>query len=116
MKGMLAEMAEEPRDRESWAGAAVEEMEEDRALKLLEGGARVLGYGGLDEVGGMDRYLLGRLARERTKVRVAWLAGKLGVKTREGMSHMLSRIGREIEKDAALGKRWKMLHRSSDSD
>jgi len=110
MKDLLEEMADEkPRQKDSWAGAAVEEMEERKALRLLEQGVQVLGYKSIGQIRGRDRYLLGKLIRNQTRVRVPWLAEQFGLKTRGGMSHGITRIGRLLEEDQKLKKQWKLL-------
>jgi hypothetical protein len=112
MKEILKEMSEKPRERDSWAGEAVEELEKDRAEKLLKNGIRALGYHASDQVRGEDRYLLGKWVRHRTRVRVPWLAQKLALQTRGGMSHGITLISRRLEKDFRLKKKWKTLQRS----
>ena len=76
-KEKLEEIAEESREVDRWAGIAVEEMEKDRAQRLLEQGAGILGYWQSGEIRGEDRYLLGKWIRRRTRVRVPWLAQKI---------------------------------------
>ena len=92
-----------------WAGVAVEEMEKDRAQRLLEQGAEILGYPRPGEVQGEDRYLLGKWIRHQTRVRVPWLAQKLGLQTRGGMSHGTTQIARRLDEGGKLEKKWKML-------
>ena len=116
MKEKLEEAAERPRVADSWSGVAVEEMEEDRAERWLQAGARALGYAPGETVRGADRYLLGKLVRERTKVRVPWLAEKFGLKTRNGMSHGITWVGRQMEVDRALRRRWERLLRARNVD
>ncbi len=109
MKEKLEEIVQEPREPDSWAGAAVEEMEKDRAQRLLEQGAGVLGYPQPGEVRGEDRYLLGKWIRHQTRVRVPWLAQKLRLQTRGGMSHGITQITRRLDEDGRLKKKWKTL-------
>jgi REP element-mobilizing transposase RayT len=109
MKEKLEDLAERPRGAESWAGEAVEEMEEDRAMRILEEGARVLGYRAGEKVGGVDRHILAAWARRRSKVSVEWLARRFGLKTRGGMSYSLRQVRKRMEKDRALQRKWKAL-------
>ena len=43
------------------------------------------------------------------RVRVEWLAQKLWVQTRAGMSHMLYLTGKRMDRDRVLQKLWKKL-------
>lgn len=81
---------------------------------MLEIGVKRLGYQSLEAVRGMDRCLLGRWVRESTRVRVPWLAEKLGLKTRGGMSYGISWIGRQMEEDGKLKRKWKTLQNQPD--
>ena len=57
MKERLEEMTKKkPWDQESWAGEAVEEMEADRAMRVMAGAVRKLGYHEVGDLKGMDRY------------------------------------------------------------
>jgi len=110
MKGMLEEMREDrPRGPECWSGKLVEEAEEDRAKKLLCEAMRKLGYESFDEVQGLDRYLIGKFVRQKSKVRIQWLADQLRVETRAGMSHMLYWTTKKMQTDTRLRKRWNSL-------
>ncbi len=109
MKEKLEEMAEEPRGQESWAGEAVEEMEQDLATRILKEGAKRLGYSGLKSVQGLDRFILAKHVRSRTNVSVEWVAQQFRLRTRAGMSSSISRITRLIQTDRSLEKRFKLL-------
>ena len=110
MKERLEEMGEKkPRERESWAGEAVEEMEADRAMRVMAGAVEKLGYHEVGDLKGMDRYWVARLVRSQTKVSVGWVARKLGLRTREGLSSAISRLGRLIETNPKAAKKWKSL-------
>lgn len=105
LKGKLEKLSSKPREPDSWAGPAVEEMELDRAVRLLAAGARALGYGSPDQVRGHDRALLAGAVRSRCRVRVPWLALQLGFKTRNSLSASLSQIQGRIKKDSSLRRR-----------
>ena len=111
MKERLQELKKNgQREPDSWMGEAVEEMEKDRAEQLMLEGIKKLGYERVEEVIGKDRYLLGRWLRRQTRVRVHWLAERLGFRTRGGMSSGISWIGQQIISDAGLKRKWKMLN------
>jgi putative transposase len=97
------------RDRETWNDEASEELEEDRASRLLLKAARRLGYEHWQRAMGFDRILLCRLIRQRTQVPVKWLAGQFGFQTRNGMSSSICLAGRLIQGDSALARRWKNI-------
>lgn len=110
MKERVEAMKEErPRERDSWAGPAVEAMEEDLAVKKLKEGCRKLGYQELIEVKGMDRYLLARWARSHTQVRVKWLTQKLGLRSVGTMSYGIWLVSQQLETNPKLQKRWNIL-------
>ena len=109
MKEKLEELSAKPRKAESWSGEAGEEMEQDRAGRYLERGARLLGYSRVGMVKGVDRYLLAGWARQRTKVSVQWLASEFGLKTRGGMSYGIRQAKKRLEHDRLLRKRWDTL-------
>lgn len=109
MKLKLEEMLERPRDKESWAGEAVEEMEQDRAQEILGYGVKRLGYKELKAVCGIDRYLLAKAVRAQTKVSVKGLAGHFGLASRGGLSHSIFLVGKRIEQDRKLRKRYEQL-------
>ena len=117
MKQKLEELAARPRGAESWAGEAVEEMEEDRAVRLLEEGARALGYRAGQQVRGIDRHLLAAWARQRSQVPVEWLARRFGLRTRGGMSYSLRQARKRVEEDRALQRKWRaLLHHETRTD
>lgn len=109
MKDLLEEMSEQPHERDSWAGSAVEEMEEDRAIRVLEKGMKLMGYNKVEEIRGQDRYLLAKLVRHQTRVRIPWLAQKFSFLHRGSVSHGISRIAQRLERDKKLNERWKEL-------
>lgn len=109
MKGRLSDLAAGERERDSWGGEAVDEMEEDLALRLLKVGCHKLGYSVPGESKGMDRHLLGRWVRLRTKVGVKWLASQLKVASVGTMSYGIWYVGQQIAKDSRLRKRWNLL-------
>ncbi len=78
-------------------------------MRILEEGARALGYRAGEKVRGVDRHILAAWARRRSKVTVEWLARRFGLKTRGGMSYSLRQVGKRMEKDRALQKKWKTL-------
>ena len=109
MKEKLAELSQKPRQRDSWAGEAVEEMEQDRAARALERGSKRLGYSPKDTLSVMDRYLLARWARHESRVGAKWLAGQLGVRSVGTMSYGIWLSGKRLETDRNLQERWKQL-------
>jgi len=70
---------------------------------------RVTNFVGTCFRGGSRHYwwLLEEMKEKR--VRVEWLAQKLGVQTRAGMSHMLYWTGKRMDRDRVLQKLWKKL-------
>ena len=68
-----------------------------------------LGYRDSNEVRGLDRYLIAKYLRSKSKVKVQWLADQFRVQTRGGMSHMIYWIGKRLETDSKLNQRWKRL-------
>jgi REP element-mobilizing transposase RayT len=94
---------------EKWSGASVGEAEEALAMELMGRAKKALGYGAGEAVDGVDRYLVGRLVRERTRVGVGWLAEQMGMGTRGSLAVGLCLVGKRLEGDRALQKRWKHL-------
>ena len=111
MKEKLEEISKEPRERESWAGPAVEEMEEDRAAQIFEAGAKVLGCIHLAAAKRADRLLLAALAQHKTRVSFNWLAARLGGRSPAGLRSSISRFRRDIKDNSALRHQWKHLLR-----
>ena len=112
MKDKLHELSRKITDRESWNNEAVDELEQDRATRLLKTGAKSLGYSSGAQVTGIDRILISRWLRLHTKVPVKWLARQFGLQTRGGMSSSIYLIGKQIEADSSLRARWIKLNRS----
>ncbi len=109
MKEMLEEMSEAPHERDSWTGAAVEAMEEDRAEGLLGKALKELQYQEM-KLKGLERALLARWIRSRTKVGVKWLAQRLGARTAGGLSCGIWLVGEQLEGNAKLKNQWKRLN------
>ena len=109
MKEKLEELARKPRDRESWNDEAVEELEEHRAWRLLQEGARRLGHASVKKICGSDRFLLGLWIRSRVAVSVKWLADQLGLRTRGGMSRSLYLAKQRLKSDRTFQKKWSRL-------
>ncbi len=111
MKGKLEELNSKPRDRESWNDVAMQELEEQRAERMLKKGLARLGVrdGNLE---GWDRLLVARWVRKHTKASVKWLAQELGMKTRGGMSNGIHLVGRRLEADRSLSTKWRKLESS----
>jgi putative transposase len=95
------------RVEEKWSGAS--ETEEAMAKELMRRAKKALGYRRGEEVVGADRYLVGRLVRERTRVGVSWLAGQMGMKTRGSLAVGLCMLGKRLACDRDLQKRWKQV-------
>jgi REP element-mobilizing transposase RayT len=111
MKGMLEEMAERPRQNDSWSGEAVEALEATLAEAALVKGCRRLGCNDPKRVVGMDRYLLAYWVRRQTKVGVKWLAQQMGMKSAGTLSHGIWKVGQRLQEDTRCRKRWKLLNR-----
>ena len=105
MKERLQELQLEPHDADSWAGPAIEEAEQDRALRLLAQGRRVCG----GMLTSWDRYLVAKWVRTQTQVGVKWLAGQVGLRTRGGLAQGIYRVGQRLPQDRALRQRWDRL-------
>jgi hypothetical protein len=109
MKEKLEEMSEKPHERESWGGEAVEEREQDRAGKLLVEGARRLGMKSLTEDPTLQRYLLARWVRTRTRVGTRWLAGQLGFESVGTLIYGLWHVRQKMGRDRKIQREWKSL-------
>jgi len=88
---------------------AVEELEQQRAGRLLEEVVPVLGDRGRQQLRAAERLLGARFLRCRTKVSVGWLAGQLAVRTRGTMSHGLCLIAQRLDQDKVLARKWRQL-------
>jgi putative transposase len=99
MKERLLELSKKPkRDQENWNDLAVEEMEEEKAKRMLNAGVKVLG--GKEEVlKGWKRLIIARWVRTHCKVSVVWLSSELGMKTRGGMANGIYLAGKSILKN-----------------
>jgi putative transposase len=111
MKSRLAEIGRRPSRPDSWSGEAVEELEQHGAERLLAAAVQVLGYSNLGQMRGADRFLVAKFIRSRTKVPVAWLAERLGVRARGTLSNGLCLIAKRLDHDTALAQKWKQLGR-----
>ncbi|MCK9589516.1 MAG: transposase [Terrimicrobiaceae bacterium] len=109
MKERLEELSAKPHERDSWAGEAVEEREQDRARKLLVEGTRRLGMESPSGGPTLQRYLLARWVRTRTRVGTRWLAGQLGFESVGTLSYGLWHVGQQMETDRKIQRRWKLL-------
>ncbi len=109
MKDRLEEMCEESRERDSWAGEAVEAMERDIAHDLLKKGLVKFKYQDAQSVKGAERSLLARWIRGRTKVGVKWLAKEFGVRTAGGLSCGIWHVGEQLRSNRKLQSKWKEL-------
>ena len=109
MKEKLEELSAKPHERDSWAGEAVEEREQDRAARLLVEGTRRLGLESMTGGASLQRYLLARWVRTRTRVGTRWLAGQLGFESVGTLSYGLWHVGQRMESDRKIQKRWKSL-------
>jgi REP element-mobilizing transposase RayT len=109
MKARLAGMTQGSSRQDKWSGEAVEELEQHRAERLLGKAVQVLGYSGVRQLSGAERFLVARLIRSRTKVSVGWLAEQIGVRTRGTMSNGLCLINQRLQRDKALARKWKQL-------
>ncbi len=102
--------ARRPRERDSWAGEAVEEMERDRAERLIVEGLRRLGKKEAGELASGQRDLLARWVHGRSRVGVKWLAGRLGLSSAGTMSYGIWLAGQRLEADRETRKYWKTLN------
>lgn len=112
MKERLLELADKPRDSETWNDSATEEMEEARAERLLAEGLRRWKVARLELLQADDRFLLAVWVRQECRVSVLWLAHRLGLKTRGGMSSSLHRLRLRLANEPGLRTRWKSLLKS----
>ena len=109
MKDVLAALLTPERSSEIWNGAAVEEIEQDRATRLLRRALKALGHSAIKELRGRERYLVARLLRRRTKVSSGWLAGRFGLQTASGMRNGLYLINNQLMTDGKLRRTWRTL-------
>ena len=116
MKEKLEELSAKPHERDSWAGEAVEEREQDRAAKLLAEGARRLELEPMSEGPALERYLLARWVRTRTRVGTRWLAGQLGFESVGTLSYGLWYVRQRMETDRKIQRRWELLDSYSPKD
>jgi hypothetical protein len=116
MREKLEEMSDKPVERDSWAGEAVEEQEQDRAERLLAEGRRRLGSEATAESPPLERYLLAHWVRTRTRVGTRWLAGNLGFKSAGTLSYGLWFVRQKMETDRMVQKSWKILESYNPKD
>lgn len=109
MKDTLSDLMIPERRPETWNGTAIEEIEEDRARRLLHRALKEVGYPAADAVRGAQRYLIARLLRRKTKVSIGWVAEQFGRQTPGGMRHCLHRIGHRLANDKQLQRTWRIL-------
>ena len=109
MKDVLADLLTPERSSEIWNGAAVEEIEQDRAARLLQRALKALGHSAIKELRGRERYLVARLLRRRTKVSSGWLAEQFGLQTASGMRYGLCLINNQLLTDRKLRRTWRTL-------
>jgi len=109
MKEKLKDLSAKPHERDSWAGAAVEEREQDRATRLLVEGMRRLNLQPLSGGDSLPRYMLARWVRTRTRVGTRWLAGQLGFESVGTLSYGLWYVRQRMESDRKLQQQWKLL-------
>jgi hypothetical protein len=109
MKGKLKELSRKGHDQESWAGEAVEAMEEDLAHAAMEMGLKKLGRPSVKVLTRVERDLVGYWLRSQTRVSVGWIARAVGVRSVPGMRSSISRMGRLIREDKRVASLWKSL-------
>jgi hypothetical protein len=109
MKEKLEELARKGRAEESWAGEAVEAMEEDLARAALGQGLKRLRCSSVKDLSILERNLLASWLRSRTRVSVGWIARELGVRSVPGMRSAISRTGRLVWEDPRATSLWKRL-------
>lgn len=110
MKDALTELMSSERSSETWSGAAVEEMEEERATRLLQRAVKALGCSATEEVRGRERYLVARLLRRKTKISVGWLTAQFRLQTPGGMRYGLHKISQQLGNDKTLQRTWRTLN------
>jgi len=109
MKERLEELSAKPHERDSWAGVAMEEREQDRATKLLVEGKRRLGMESLSGGPTLQRFMLARWVRTRTRVGTRWPAGQLGFESVGTLSYGLWHAGKQLGPDRKIQRGWKLL-------
>ncbi len=110
MKDTLTGLMTTEQRPEIWSGGAVQEVEEQRATRLLQRAVKALGYSATEEVRGQERYLVARLLRRNTKVSVGWLTEQFGLQTPGGMRYGLHHVGRQLSRDKTLQRTWRTLN------
>ena len=109
MKDKLKDLALKPREKDSWAGEAVEELEQDRASRLIEEGLKKIGYGKSEELKEVERYVFARWIRSETRVGIKWLAYALNVRSPGTMSYGLWYAKGLLNENSKAKKMWKKL-------
>lgn len=90
-------------------GRAAERREQDRATRLLVEGTRRLGLESLSGGTPLQRYMLARWVRTRTRVGTRWLAGQMGFESIGTLSYGLWHVGQRMKSDRKIQQRWKLL-------
>ena len=109
MKIKLLDLANCPRQDDTWNSEAVEELETERAKRFIAEALRKWNYQSLQHVQGKDRYLLAKFVRQNTKVSTQWLAHQLGLAGRNSLSNGIYVIGKQLTCNPQLKTRFSQL-------
>lgn len=109
MKRRLVKMCDGSRKRESWNGAAVDEMEEQVAGRWLTAGMKKLGHATVASLSKRERYLLARWVRQNARIDMSWLAEALEMPSAGALSFGVWYARRQIDSQSAWEKQWKTL-------
>jgi putative transposase len=112
MKERLLEVTSKLVKYDTWNDEASDEMEEVRAERDLKQGMKKLGYDNLIEMERWDRYLLAEWVRTRSRMKIDWLAEKIGAKNRGSLSGSLFEIRKRMENNRKLISKWRTLEKS----
>ncbi len=112
MKEKLLEVTSKPVKYDTWNDEASDETEEIRAEKDLNRGMKLLGFKALETMDRWDRYLLAEWVRTRSRMKIDWLAQKIGVKNRGSLSGSLFQVRNRIQSDRKLYSKWRILEKS----
>jgi hypothetical protein len=88
MKEWVKERLQEEKRVDAWSGGAVRESEEARAQKWLEEGLKGRRA---EEIAPAERLKLAQEIRNKSRVRLAWLAKRLGYHSAESLGSCLSK-------------------------